>query len=210
MANREEKGASSKGAQAAGGQPLVAKVEAGDTIAHNRALPFTPAAEVPVVPQGFQKTELEEIKRRLRLMADELIAESLRSLKVISQIGDVELEKDLGDMAPKAALAGELETRLEEGLATWAALTLLVEYNGELLSIVKSDVIKYLEAAYGEYQHRVGRKPQLATKYKTLAEFFAARSQAISDGIAQAKAERTRKTQMAETGDADKGDKEGK
>ena len=41
----------------------------------------------------------------------------------------------------------------------------------------------FLEAANTEYEHRVSRLPQLATRYSALARFFEARRAAVSAGI---------------------------
>jgi hypothetical protein len=157
-----------------------------DTIAKSRALVFPTAEQFPPIPEGYQPTRLEERKRRLRPIPQDLIAEGLRALREIDSAGDG-IRKDLGELAPDTSAALPLATRIEALEAAIGRQESLLYAYREIEDIALTDAVELLEAVYEEYEHRVKKVPSLATRYPMLAAYFKARSDAISKGIARAR-----------------------
>jgi len=164
-----------------------AEVGPEDTIAFNRACPPVPASSIPAVSAGYRYTEYEQRRRVLRLLATGLKAEAVLALEELNQNGAT-ITQDLGEFAPDPVSSKIVLTRVQAIEKSIAAQEALLDFHHEIEDIALSDTVVLLEAAYKEYQHRVARVPQLAQRYAALDRFFRARSAAISEGIARAKA----------------------
>lgn len=166
--------------------PATLTAEAGltDTIARNRVCSPVPAQAIPVAPDGYQPTDIEQRRRALRLVARDQEAEVMSALDEIAA-NEANFKQDLGDLAPDAAPAKKLASRLLATRTTLAALESLVRFHRELEDIALSDALLLIEATHREYTHRVDRMPQLALRYPALVRFFAGRSATIADGIAR-------------------------
>jgi hypothetical protein len=157
-----------------------------DTIARNRGLQGIAPDEVPRAPEGYQATSVDERRRRLRLLDSALFAEAVEMMRELEGRAAV-VKEDLGDLVPDPAVVPGLRARFEKAIATRKGLELAMAYNDEILAIAASDVVQHAEGVNDEYEHRAGRRPQLALAYPKLVSFFKARSTAISEGIARAR-----------------------
>lgn len=160
-----------------------------DDVANNRRQPITPAGRIPQVPDGYRPTEAQTRIRRFRRLATELVPLGLTAARQI-QSKATRFESDLGDMAPDPAVLDAVVPEMEACEETLGRLRALLAYHEERYDILRGDLYTFLQQAHREYEHRVDRKPQLATEYNHLAELFGAVNGAIAEGIAQAKREK--------------------
>jgi hypothetical protein len=156
-----------------------------DQLAIHRGLPPIEASQIPVPPDDFKPTEVLVRNRRLRRVADKSRPQLLLALNEVAGRG-ANLSKDLGQYAPPVEAATQLARRLTTLSAGVSAASRLLNYLEELDEIALSDAILHLESINREYQHALSHKPSLATTYEQLDRFFSSRSDAISEGRAQA------------------------
>jgi hypothetical protein len=164
----------------------VPEADFDDTIAHNRALAVLDPAHVPRPPKAYRATDPDTRKRRLRRLAAELRSEAGDALREAQKR---DIKHDLGKYAPDPAKAPALLDRITAtGELVNAAQTLL-DYAKEIDQIALSDTLVFLEAENKQLVHALDHEPGLATSYPALIKLFAARGDAIAEGIARAKDE---------------------
>jgi len=180
--NKKQQAISTTSSPILASQNPDAEIGLRDSIARNRACTPVAARAIPSVPTSYQPTNADVRRRLLRVVSGELSAEALQALEEIVR-NKATFQKDLGELAPSPEPAERLLARVREVDATLVALEALLQFHREIEDIALSDVVHLLEAANTEYEHRVSRLPQLATRYSALARFFEARSAAVSAGI---------------------------
>jgi hypothetical protein len=161
----------------------VAEADFDDTIAQNRALPILDPASVPRSPPGFRLTDPDKRNRRLRKLAAENRAEAVIALEEASQR---DLKADLGKYAPSPTQAQPLAERLVQTGELVAVAQSLLAYAREVEQIALSDALIFLEAEHKQLEHAVEHEPALADRYRALGVLFAARKDAIVEGLARA------------------------
>jgi hypothetical protein len=157
-----------------------------DTIARTRGLAITAAAGVPKAPSGYQPTDPEQRKKRLRRIAATLRAEVLTALGLLGSRG-AEVKDDLGKFAPDGAQAKGIADRMTKAGALASAATALAEFAAEADQIAISDAVVLLEAVNKQLKNAASSDPALLTAYAPVVEIFATRNAAIQAGKKRAK-----------------------
>lgn len=161
-----------------------------DRLTVNRRVAIPLAKSIPSPGPGYVPLSSEG-KQRLRKIADDLRSEAHGALAQITANHD-RFRPDLGELVPDAALAAPLAARLiavEEAMTNAEAL---IQFMRDMEMIAVNDVIEYLEAVNDELQHRLPKRPQLATAYSKLRTLFEMRSSAMSEGRVRARKNATR------------------
>ena len=170
-----------EGAPAGGYAP---EADFDDTIAHNRAVPILDAGKVPRPPKEYRATDPDTRTRRLRRVAADHRSEAADALR---EAGGRDMTADLGRHAPDSKRAPVLLERLTQTGALVTAAQALLTYAREMDQIALSDAFVFLEKANKELVHTLDHEPNLAIHYAALQKLFAARSDAIAEGMARAK-----------------------
>lgn len=168
-------------------------VATSDTIARVRTFPLPSRDSIPEPPGAYRSPGVEERRRQLRLLDDDLIAETILALNELAALGPKALAADLGPAAddvrdPAGVAADLLET--DKLLAKLARVT---EFVSTRRAVAASDAVTMLDAVVEEVDHRVRRDPTLRDRYAATYKIVAARSAKISDGLAAAKAAKAAK-----------------
>src|SRR5262245_25293415 len=90
---------------------LTSEAALDDTLATNRTLPVTPAAQIPGVPAAYRATDGDVRRRRLRRLEANLFAQALSALAEVAARGAL-VAQDLGKYVPDPARAAALLARL--------------------------------------------------------------------------------------------------
>jgi hypothetical protein len=157
-----------------------------DTIARTRGLAITAASGVPKAPSGYQPTDPDQRKKRLRRIASTLRAEMITALGLIGSRGAA-VKDDLGKFAPDGAQAKGIADRMTKAGALVAAATSLAEFAAEADQIAISDAVVLLEAVNKQLKNAAASDPALLTTYAPVVEIFATRNAAIQAGKRRAK-----------------------
>lgn len=166
-----------------------------DPLAGNRKVPVPLAKNIPPPGLGYVPLSLDR-RQRLRKLADDLRSEALGALAQITANHD-RFRADLGELVPDAALAAPLTERLLAVGESVAGAEALLQFVRDMEMIAVNDVIEYLEAVNDELQHRLPKRPQLATAYSKLKTLFEMRSAAMAEGRARARKSASRERAAA-------------
>ncbi|HEX2571422.1 MAG TPA: hypothetical protein VH877_17820 [Polyangia bacterium] len=176
-----------------GAETEGAQASRNDAIAYNRTLPVLPAEEVPDIASGYRPASIKE-RRRLRKVSEDQSPDEVVALRQYAARGG-QVSEELGTLVASPAEAARLADRIEAAVATQTALTSALEYTNELLAIARSDGMILLEEAHDEIVHRSRKQPQLVRSYDATLRLIAARSEAISEGLARRRSEQKRMDQ---------------
>jgi predicted DNA-binding ribbon-helix-helix protein len=157
-----------------------------DKIAANRAVDIIPASAIPKIADGYLPTTPED-RRYLRRVDAELIPEFIVALLALVKRGD-SIQEDLGKKAPSAQENARVHNKLVALRETLRVSRALVAYLEELEDIAINDGILILERIKRLYENNV-EDANLAAVYADVLEFFQARGNKVSEGIASKKAE---------------------
>jgi len=164
-----------------------------DAIARVRTFPLLSPESVPEPPSSYRSPSVDDRRRQLRALDDELTAETILALQELATIGPKGLAADLGpaaeDVRNPAAVAADLAA-CDRLLAKLARVT---EFVSTRRAVAASDAVTMLDAVVAEVDHRARREPALRDRYAATYRVVAARSAKISDGLAAAKAAKAAK-----------------
>lgn len=155
-----------------------------DTIAANRALPLLEVASLPRPPKAYRATDPDTRAKRLRRFSADHRAEAGDALR---QVAKRDVKADLGNRAPDGKLAPELLERMTQTGELVSAAQALLTYAREMDQIALSDAFVYLEKMNKHLVHALEDEEHLAPDYSALQKLFAARSDAIAEGMATAR-----------------------
>jgi hypothetical protein len=161
-----------------------------DQLAVHRGLAPVEASQIPVPPDDFKPTDGTTRRRRLRRVADKSRSQATLALNEVAGRGAA-LQTDLGQYAPPAERGAQLSQRLTTLSSSIRSATQLLTFLEELDEIALSDAALYLDSVNKEYEHALSHKPSLATSYEQLEKFIQSRSDAIVEGIANARSTTT-------------------
>ena len=178
------------GADETGPQRIV---PSNDAIAQARTLTLPSMEDIPEPPAGYTSPSVEERRRQLRSLDDELTAETILGLQELAAMGPKALADDLGDTAGDVQNPGQLASELVSIDRLITKVGHVMEYLTTRRAIAASDAVVMLDAIVEELDHRAKRDPAIRDRYSATYKVMAARSAKISDGIATAKAARAAK-----------------
>jgi hypothetical protein len=167
-----------------------------DKLATTRTLPITAPEAIPKPPAGYQATEPEERSVRLKKVAKSLEAELLDALQECARLG-ADVTVLLGEYAPSGERAAPIAADLEEVMTTLSRVYALAQYLEERKALLLSDGRGYIDLVTREYEHHVDRKPALGSTFRDLVRFNESVSEAIREGIAEAKRQRAAESARA-------------
>lgn len=177
-----DKSISADKSASAGG--FVAEADFDDTIARNRALPLLDPASVPRPPSGYRPTDPDMANRRIRRLSADHRSEACDALR---EAAGRDLQKDLGKYAPDPKRAPALLERLIRSEQLMTAAQRLITYAKEMDRLALSDAYVFLSTENDLLETTLKHEPDLASDYTALGKLFAARSDAIVEGMARAK-----------------------
>ena len=170
-----------------------AVVPSNDGISQVRSFALPLMESIPDPPAGYRSPSADDRRRQLRVLDEELTAETILALQEIGAMDTKALLSDLG------AAAGDIHTPVQvaaelvsiEKLLT--KLSRVTEFLTTRRAIAASDAVVMLEAVVAEVDHRARRKPNMRDRYSATYKVMATRSAKISEGLAAAKAAKAAK-----------------
>ena len=168
-------------------------VPSNDAIAQARTLSLPSMGDIPEPPAGYTSPSVEERRRQLRSLDDELTAETILGLQELAAIGPKALADDLGDAAGDVQNPGQLASELVSLDKLLTKVGHVMEFLTTRRAIAASDAVVMLEAVVAEVDHRARRKPMIRDRYSATYKVMATRSAKISEGLAAAKAAKAAK-----------------
>jgi hypothetical protein len=164
-----------------------------DTIARTRMFPLLSMEQIPEVPAGYVSPTMDERRRELRSLDDELTAETVLSLQELAAMDPKELADDLGDARDDVQDPGKLAAELVSIDRLIVKVGDLMEFLTTRRAIAASDAVVMLEAVVAEIDHRARRNPKIRNRYAATYKVMATRSAKISEGLAAARAAKAAK-----------------
>lgn len=164
-----------------------------DTIARARTLPLVAMDEIPDAPAGYVSPSVDERRRELRSLDDELTAETVLGLQELAAIDPKTLADDLGEAQDDVQDPGKLAAELVSIDKLIVKVGDLMEFLTTRRAIAASDAVVMLEAVVAEIDHRARRNPKIRNRYAATYKVMAARSAKISEGLAAARAAKAAK-----------------
>lgn len=168
-------------------------VPSNDTIARARTLPLLSMEEIPEPPAGYVSPSVDERRRELRSLDDELTAETVLGLQELAAIDPKALADDLGEATDDVQNPGTLAAELVSIDKLIVKVGDLMEFLTTRRAIAASDAVVMLEAVVAEIDHRARRNPKIRNRYAATYKVMATRSAKISEGLAAARAAKAAK-----------------
>lgn len=179
-----------KGADETGPQPVATS---NDPIAPVRALGLPRQESIPDPPAAYRSPGVDDRRRLLRSLDEDLIAETILALQELAALGPKALADDLGPAANDVRDPGQVASDLVATDKLLAKLARVTEFVATRRAVAASDAVRMLDAVVEEVDHRARRDPSLRDRYAATYKVVAARSAKISEGVAAAKAAKTAK-----------------
>ena len=152
-----------------------------------RGLPIIPEAAIPPVASTYGGIPADEMSQLLK-MEGKQYAENDGALSELIAKGDTKLKADLGNSTPSVATLKALQENLRASIRSKALLEKAAAFAADKNSVVQNDVRAALRKAEKNLLHEMEDQPGLAAEYKALKTILDQRSEAVTAGIAAAKA----------------------
>lgn len=151
---------------------------------------FSPAAaEIPAVPAEHKLLSGAEKQALLKIQGDQYAETELAMQEIVSKRKD--LAEDLGKKAPSPEVAQALLDRMVAVQAANRKAQLLAAYIDQEEALINHEVATFLNGTATNIEFFAGDSPHMADRYSRVLDVVRQRRQAISDGIARAKAAKT-------------------
>lgn len=168
-----------------------------------RSLAVIPTSAIPAVDDSYKAVPKEEMDPLLKIEGKQ-VAETDKAIEELIKKGDANLQKDLGNSTPSVATFKTLYAGLVEARESLALLERAYHFAFDKYAVAQNDLRLALRKAQKNLHHEMDDKPGLATGYPNLKALRDQRSDAIQEGIANARAEKAaEKAQKGETAPAE-------